>query len=309
LKKLHPEWHKQRALLVAFPHQNSDWVAYLPEIEAFYVSFIKTVAIYQKCIVLCDDIERVSNLLGSLDNIELKLIATNDTWIRDYGPIADCDFGFNGWGLKFASNHDNSVNQKLFANLRVKNMILEGGSIDYNGDGVVLTTSQCLLESNRNPAWNRKKIERKLKQYLGIKSVVWLENGYLAGDDTDSHIDTLARFIDTKTIVYTQCSDESDEHFEALKKMEDELIGSGFALIALPLPQPNYYGDERLPATYCNFVFVNDAVIVPTYDEPNDAIVLDIFKKHFPQRDIIGLDSRVLIRQHGSIHCASCNLF
>lgn len=307
--RLQAEWEKQKALLVAYPHQKSDWAYCLDEIEEFYNQFIQTVSRYQECIVLCDSVEIFQQKVKANPNIKAIEIQTNDTWIRDYGPIGEYDFGFNGWGLKFASNFDNQVNRKLFASLKTKNMILEGGSIDLNGKGVMLTTSECLLEANRNPQWDRKKIDKKLKSLFDLEHIIWLENGFLQGDDTDSHIDTLARFVNPSTIAYVQCENSEDIHYKALSKMEQELQQTGFDLIPLPLPRPQFFDGERLPATYCNFVFINGAVIVPTYGEANDKKVLDVFKSLYPKRDIIGLDSRVLIRQHGSIHCASCNLF
>ena len=309
MKKFKAQWKKQSELLVTFPHNYGDWANHIDEIEEFYLNLIDIVSKYQTCTVLCDDIKRVKNLVAMNKNIQLVQIKTNDTWIRDYGPIANYNFSFNGWGLKFASNLDNQVSKKLFPRLKSKNMILEGGSIDFNGKDTLLTTSRALLEANRNPAWSKKKIEKKLKKYLKVKKVIWIENGLLLGDDTDGHIDTLARFVAKDKIVYTKCYDQKDEHYEQLQAMEKELIQTSYELIALPLPKAKYLNGYRLPATYCNFVILNGAVIVPLYGEKNDKIVLDIFKVLFPKRDIVGLDANVLIYQHGSIHCATCNIF
>jgi agmatine deiminase len=168
-----------------------------------------------------------------------------------------------------------------------------------------------MLEKNRNPKLSQKHIEKKLIQYLGAKKVLWLNNGVLEGDDTDSHIDTLARFVDTDTIVYQSCDDEDDSHFEELKKMEKELKsftqlnGKPFKLIALPWIKAKYDQEDRLPATYANFLIINGAVLVPTYDDSNDCLALKIFKKAFPKRDIIGINCNTLIRQHGSLHCVT----
>jgi agmatine/peptidylarginine deiminase len=309
MSKLKAQWKKQDSVLVTFPYIYSDWYEEVEEVEDFYVELIDVLSRYQTCIVLCNDIKRAKNKIIMNKNIQLVSLPTNDTWIRDYGPIGSYSFGFNGWGLKFSSDLDNGVAKRLFPYLKEKNMILEGGSIDYNGSGVLLTTAKCLLQSNRNPAWSKKKIEKKLRKYFDLKKIIWIENGYLAGDDTDSHIDTLARFVDKDSIVYMKCYDQSDEHYEELSAMEDELKKTKYNLIALPLPSAKYYKGERLPATYCNFVIINGAVVVPSYGDPNDNIVIDMFKELFPKRDIVSIDATVLIHQHGSIHCATCNIF
>jgi agmatine deiminase len=190
--------------------------------------------------------------------------------------------------------------------------VLEGGSIESDGSGTILTTTQCQLSPNRNPHLNQKEIEKKLKKWLGAKRVLWLKNGYLAGDDTDSHIDTLVRFCNETTIAYVACTDESDEHFTALKEMVKELRnfktddGNPYNLIALPMPDACFDADgDRLPATYANFLIVNGAVLVPTYDVPQDELALAQIKKAFPTRKVLGIDCKPLILQHGSLHCVT----
>ncbi len=189
--------------------------------------------------------------------------------------------------------------------------ILEGGAIESNGSGLILTTSTCQHNKNRNKTLNSKEITKKLKEVLGAKEILYLHHGYLAGDDTDSHIDTLARFIDEKTIMYVACNDKEDEHYKELKLMEDELKNIAYThnirLIKLPMTDTIYYEDERLPATYANFLFVNGAVLVPTYGVRQDADVLKIFRQTFKERDIVGIDCSTLIKQHGSLHCVSMN--
>jgi agmatine deiminase len=194
-------------------------------------------------------------------------------------------------------------------------LILEGGSIESDGKGTILTTAECLLNPNRNPHLSRQEIEEELLSLLGAEEVLWLENGYLAGDDTDSHIDTLARFAPDDTILYVACDDPDDEHFESLKAMREELEtfrtrdDKPYRLLPLPWPQARHdENGQRLPATYANFLVINGAVLVPTYDDPSDATALKIIAKAFPGRKIIGIDCLPLIEQHGSLHCVTMQM-
>ncbi|WP_281951425.1 agmatine deiminase family protein [Nitrosophilus kaiyonis] len=314
--RLPAEWEKQKALLISYPHENSDWQPYLNEIREFYDEFINIVKKYQNLIILSPE---PLNIKTSKSDFEVKIIKvkTNDTWVRDYGPISVeisksdfelKDFTFNGWGLKYSANYDNLVNRRVFHTKKI-GFVLEGGSIDSNGEGVLLTTSKCLLEENRNPHLSKEEIETKLKNFFGLKKVLWLNHGFLEGDDTDSHIDMLARFVAPNKIVYITCDDKDDIHYDELKKMEKELKRYGFDLIPLPFVSPKYFNNKRLPASYANFVIINSAVIVPTYNDTNDKEALKIFKKLFSNRDIIGLDSSTLIKEHGSIHCSCMNIF
>ena len=314
------EWEAQESVMLVFPHQKSDWRCCLKEIEDSYKELISAVSKYQKCLVLCSDIEKTKKRLSCLSskNIELIEVKTNDTWIRDYGAIdlicgdevISVDFRFNGWGEKFDATLDNMVNRTLynkgvFTNrLLEEDFILEGGSIDTNGRGVLLTTKKCLLNRNRNRA-DKEYIENYLKNRLYIDKIIWLEHGFLIGDDTDSHIDTLARFLDEKTIAYVKCYDKKDEHYNELQMMESELKKSGFDLVPLPLPHPIFYNNKRLPATYLNFLFINGAVLIPTYNNPYDKEVLDFFGNFYKDKDIIPIDSTIFIREHGSIHCST----
>ena len=205
------------------------------------------------------------------------------------------------------------VNKKLFEHFETKleeiDLILEGGSIDFNGDGVMLTTTECLLNDNRNRL-SKDELEIKLKDLFGLNKIVWLNHGFIKGDDTDSHVDTLARFIDKNTVAYAACYDKSDEHYEELNLMKQELEAAGFNLVALPLPKPVIYEGKRLGATYCNFIFINGAIIVPTYgDKEADEYAINALKSALPNKDIIGVDSRVFIRQNGSLHCSSQNRY
>ena len=314
------EWEDQELLMLSIPHINSDWAEYLDEILDSYEELVRVVSNYQKVLLIAPnsgDFDRFKKY----KNCEFLQIDTDDTWIRDYGAIdvnlgdeiISYDFKFNAWGGKFSSSKDNALNKKLFEHfggtLEDVDLILEGGSVEFNGDGVMLTTSECLLNDNRNNL-SKFELENRLKNLFGLKKIIWLEHGFIKGDDTDSHIDTLARFISPNTIAYAACDDESDEHFVELNLMKKELESSGFELIALNLPKPVYYNDRRLGATYCNFIFINGALIVPTYgDKIADEKAINSLKKALPNRDIIGVDSRVFIRQNGSLHCSSQNRF
>ncbi|MDR1007244.1 MAG: agmatine deiminase family protein [Campylobacteraceae bacterium] len=325
MKRLFAEWEQQSSLLLVLPHKNSDWLPYLDEILFAYREFIKTASLYQHCVILCANKTDAEKLLANIDNITLIELPTNDTWIRDFGAIdiedkdeiISYDFTFNAWGGKFESVLDNMVNQKLYNNGYMKSrlvnvpFVLEGGSIDSNGEGILLTTSKCLLEENRNPNLNKYEIDIKLKELFGLKRIIWLEHGFLRGDDTDSHVDTLARFITKDTIAYTVCEDKEDEHFDELKKMQMQLKSTGFNLLPLPLPNAVFYEGKRLPATYANFVFVNGAVLVPAYsgNTENNSKVQKLLKSVLPNHEIVGVDASVFIRQYGSLHCASINRF
>ena len=317
------EWEAQEALIVVFPPKKSDWEHSIKEIHQTYLEFISQIARFQKCMVICEDKKTLATALPSLQNIELIEMPTNDTWIRDFGGInvykngkrQTYDFIFNAWGNKFEASMDNGITQRLFdegylvGKLKTFDFVLEGGSIDSNGHGVMLSTAYCLFEENRNPELSKKKIKKTLMKLFGLKELIILKHGALMGDDTDSHIDTLARFIDKKTIAYVKCYDKKDEHYKELKKMEKELKKTGFDLVPLPLPSAKYFNNHRIPATYMNFVLINDAVLVPTYSDIYDEEVLKTFARHFPEREIVGIESSILIREHGSLHCASMNVY
>lgn len=306
MNKMPAQWEEQECLVLSLPHENTDWSDYLQDIQKAYENFIKEVQNFQPCVVVNQDIK----------------IPTNDTWIRDYGAIDIYHdnklfankFNFNAWGKKFKYNLDNEVATKLHKdffheNLIYHDLVLEGGSIDTNGKNVLLTTSKCLLNKNRNPKLSKEKIEEKLKDIFGFQKIIWLENGHIVGDDTDSHIDTLARFISEDTIAYMKSYDTKDIHHESLNKMQKELEKTNFNLIALPMPQAIYHENKRLPATYTNFIFVNNGLIVPIYNVKEDEEVLEILQKALPTRKVVGVDASVFIRQGGSLHCASINRF
>jgi len=272
MRYLPPEWHKQRAVLMAFPHKNTDWADNLKSALSPFIRIAQAIAYKEPVYIICDNKEEISNLFCYTTNMSFIEIPTNDTWIRDYGYISIIennevkllDFVFDGWGGKFEASLDNSVNKILHQKgymgttpLESIDFVLEGGSIESNGKGIILTTSKCLCNPNRNGGLNKKEVEERLKEYLGAKKILWLDHGYLAGDDTDSHIDTLARFVSSDTIVYIECSDKEDEHYFKLNEMKKELEklrdidNNLFNLIPLPLPSPKFdKNGNRLPATY-----------------------------------------------------------
>ena len=283
-----------------------------------------------------------------MERVHIYEMETNDTWARDHGPITLVlkqksntwmtpikllDFKFNGWGEKFRWEKDNDITRQLYyqaafnANLENhKGFVLEGGSIESDGKGTLFTTSQCLLAPHRNQPFTQQNIDHQLKNFFHLKRVVWLDHGNLVGDDTDGHIDTIVRVAPHDTLLYIGCDDPTDEQYDDFLALEAQLKGLftwegyPYRLIKLPMPDPIYdEGDclstdrqskgDRLPATYANFLILNHAVIYPTYGQPEkDEEARKQIQTAFPDREIIGLDSRTIIRQHGSIHCLTMQL-
>ena len=325
------EWAAQSAVLLSWPHINTDWAYMLDEVKSCFYEIAKAiVAGNELLIVVTPEPDAVKKQLQDIDNGNIRYVEmpTNDTWARDFGAIsvfengerAIIDFKFNAWGLKFAADKDNLINSNLydagFFNAGYRNalsFVLEGGSIESDGKGTILTTEECLLSKNRNGSLDKAGIETELSRYLGAKHFLWLSHGALAGDDTDSHVDTLARLCDENTIAYVKCDDVNDEHYEGLAAMEAELKefrtmdGKPYNLVALPMADAVYDEDGmRIPATYANFLIMNNRVLVPIYNQQEkDAEALGILSKVFPGRDIIGIDCNALIKQHGSLHCVT----
>lgn len=327
------EWYEQSMIQLTWPHEGTDWAYMLHEVEECFCRLAHEISSRQHLLIVTPDPKAVQEKLEkqdvSLDNISWACVKTNDTWARDHSFITLLDaqgtphlldFCFNGWGMKFPANLDNQINRALrdtdllhgeYHNR--KSFVLEGGSIESDGQGTLLTTAECLFSPNRNDSMNPQEIETSLKDTLGASRVLWLHHGYLAGDDTDSHVDTLARLCPDDTIVYVQCLDKNDEHYEELKLMEKELSDfrtlSGFPYRLLPLPMPDaVYDDEgeRLPATYANFLIMNDVVLYPTYQQPaHDVEARRVLGEAFPGREIVGVDCSPLIKQHGSLHCVT----
>ncbi len=305
-----PEWEKQEFIQLVFPHKNTDWECCLKDAVNTFSEIAYAIAQYEKVLICYEDENTISHLKHK--NFIFRKIQNNDTWARDFGAISVkkensiklLDFKFNGWGLKFPANLDNQISRTLFHIDKSYNFVLEGGSIDTNGK-TLLTTSKCLLEPNRNYPLTKEEIDDFLKKELFVDEIIWLNHGFLEGDDTDSHIDTLARFVNENTIVYCKCNNKNDIHYKELAKMEEELKKTGFDLIPLPLPKPKIWENHRLPATYANFLIINDAVLLPVYDDSKDRYVYDLFCEIFPNRNIIPINANTLIKQHGSIHCVT----
>ncbi|MDD4103139.1 MAG: agmatine deiminase family protein [Kiritimatiellae bacterium] len=325
------EWETQDGVQLTWPHAGTDWCGMLDEVTPCFVAIAREIAVRERLLIVCHDVDAVRGQLGvdvNFANVRFCVLPSNDTWARDHaalsvfenGEPALCDFAFNGWGLKFAANLDNLITRRLvqagvFAQevrcRQLLGLVLEGGSVESDGQGTILTTEACLLSPNRNGYETRYEAEVFLRQTLGAQRVLWLRHGHLAGDDTDSHIDTLARFCTPNTIAYVSCDDPGDEHREALKKMEQELLdfrtleGRPYALVPLPMAEPVFEDCQRLPATYANFLIINGAVLMPTYASPKDAVARERLQQAFPDREIVGIDCRPLIRQHGSLHCVT----
>ena len=325
------EWEQQQAIQLTWPHADSDWQPWIDRIESVFINLVTAISQYQAVMVACHPscFERVKNDLAEIKAVTLYPIASNDTWARDHGPISQyqqgqlrlLNFIFNGWGSKYGANLDNQITEQLsqqnaFAATELVSCdwILEGGSIESDGQGTCLTTSRCLLNPNRNSQLSQADLEQHLAS-IGFDRTLWLTEGYLAGDDTDAHIDTLARFCSTDTIAYVQCLDSEDIHYQPLLAMEQQLQQfktrkkQNYRLVPLPLPSPCYNRDgDRLPATYANFLMINGAVLVPTYNVKEDKIALEIIQNLFPTRDIIGIDCRTVIEQFGSLHCLTMQI-
>ncbi|MCO5231238.1 MAG: agmatine deiminase family protein [Chitinophagales bacterium] len=328
-RRLPAEWEKQSAVQLTFPHKNSDWAPYIEQVIPCFIAIAESISQFQKVLIVCDNLSEVKSYLQHIPEEQILFveIPSNDTWARDHGAITIeedgdltlLDFIFNGWGLKFAADKDNLINYQLFEKEIFKTnalfkvgMVLEGGGIESDGKGIIMTTSACQLSPNRNPHLNTDDIEENFKELFGAEKVLWLNHGYLAGDDTDSHIDTLARFCNEQTIAYVKCKDEKDEHFEELKAMEDELKSFTnlnnipYQLVELPMPDACYDEEgKRIPATYANFTIINEAVLVPIYGVQQDEEALSIIQTIFPDRKVIGINCFPLILQHGSLHCVT----
>lgn len=333
-----PEWAPQSGVMLTWPHQQTIWADMLDDIDAVYVQVVKAIAAREQVIITCYDATHrahIKTLLTqaavALANVHCYIAPSDDVWVRDHGPItviqneAPCmlDFTFNGWGNKYPAAQDNEITRTLakqhaFGQTPVKTLplVLEGGGIEVDGHGTLLTTSSCLLSPQRNPHLSKPDIEKQLKQVFGVERILWLDHGYLAGDDTDGHIDTLARFVDPHALCYIRCNDPADEHYDALKCMEAQLAtfkdyqGSPYRLIPLPWPRARYaaYDGRRLPATYANFLLINGAVLAPVYDDPADAEALAVLSACFPDRDIIPIDGLPIIQWYGSVHCMTMQL-
>ncbi|MDU7692802.1 MAG: agmatine deiminase family protein [Helicobacter sp.] len=352
--RLYAEWEKPKKIILVLPSSNSDWNETLDAIHENYRRILKAISSYCEILLCFSGDQKSLHFIETLDmpNVKSLLIANNDTWVRDFAPICIqkdgetlfLDFGFNGWGLKYPANFDNLFSRKLkelgeISNIKTLDLILEGGSIESDGNGVLLTTN-CLLNPNRNPHKSKQEITNALKKYLGVQKILWLKHGALLGDDTDAHIDTLARFLDPNTIAYIKCEDPLDPHFVGLSKMEEELRrfktldNKKYDLVPLPLPkiyekinrknatntimygqgekerrqQGEGQGDQgrRLAASYANFLIIKEVLFLPIYGVSEDELAIKALSKFYKVIPIKCLD---LIYQNGSLHCATAPLY
>jgi len=332
--RLPAEWEPQSAVLIAWPNADTDWADRLGEVEETYIALVAAITRFQDAIVCVadDDVEayaraRLSSARIDMSKVRFVEAPYDDTWLRDSGPItlreADgfrlLDFRFTGWGGKFDASQDDLLVERLTdAGLFLKSsrqsidFALEGGAIDTDGEGTLLTTWQCLRE--RHPDASREELTAKLADWLRQDRVLWLDHGYLEGDDTDAHVDTLARFAPDDAIVFQACDDTSDSHYAELKAMADEIAalrtkdGKPYRLFPLPWAQPIVDDGRRLAASYANFLIVNGAVLMPAYGDAADAQAQAVLAQAFPDREIVPVPCRSLIWQNGSLHCVTMQL-
>ena len=337
------EWEPQSLVMLTWPHQATDWVPYLKDITETYMQMADAITRHEPIVIATPHPITVGAMLSGrltaeqMTRVYISFCKTNDTWARDHGPITlrsedgkltMLDFRFNGWGEKFEAALDNKVTRTLHEDGAFDtelsgtprladndDMVLEGGSIESDGKGTVFTTECCLMAPNRNQPMDRNEIEEELRYRLKAKRIVWLKHGRLEGDDTDGHIDTIVRLAPDDTLLYNKCTDMEDEQYADFKALEDELKalrtekGTPYRLIPLPQPDAIYEDNERLPATYANFLIINGAVLVPMYAQPEkDREACEAIGRAFPDREIMPIDSRTIIRQHGSIHCCTMQI-
>ena len=328
------EWEPHAATWLSWPHKEESWPGNFAPIPGVWVEIVRALAPHEHVNILVNDAAAATTVRGLLDQaqvaaraVSLHLIPTNDAWARDHGPtfitrqvdgrgeLAAIDWIYNAWGGKYPPwDADDVVPEKIAPLLGIPlfqpGIVLEGGSIDVNGCGALLTTEACLLNPNRNPQLNRGQIEQYLKDYLGVRHLLWLGDG-IVGDDTDGHIDDLARFIDPSTVVTVLESNPGDENYdrlqenyERLRRMSDQ-DGRALRVLTLPMPAPVYHEEHRLPASYANFYVANGVVLVPVFDDPHDAAALRTLQDAFPQRRIVGIQSRALVWGLGAFHCVT----
>lgn len=328
------EWEPQSAVLVAWPNADTDWAERLGEVEETYIALVAAIVRYQPVLICVadDDVQAYARARLSSARIDMARVhfieaPYDDTWLRDSGPISLrdgdgfrlLDFRFTGWGGKFDASQDDLLVERLtemgtFSN-SVRQSIdfaLEGGAIETDGAGTLLSTWQCLHE--RHPQASREEITAKLAGWLQQDRVLWLDHGYLEGDDTDAHIDTLARFAAPDAIVYQGCDDPTDSHYPELQAMAAELAalrtrdGQPYRLFVLPWAQPVMDENRRLAASYANFLIINGAVLMPAYGDAADARAQAVLAQAFPDREIVPVPCRSLIWQNGSLHCVTMQL-
>jgi agmatine/peptidylarginine deiminase len=336
-RRLPAEWEAQAAVMLTWPHDQGDWAPVLDAVEPVFTAIAVAITRHQDLLVNCADADHAERIRARLmargvpeQRLFLSLTPSDDTWARDHGPLAVSvndhprllDFRFNGWGDKYPAARDDAITRRLAASgwfgrtpVESLELVLEGGSIDSDGERSLLTTTACLLHPQRNPQYPRPAIEARLQALFGVERILWLEHGCIEGDDTDGHIDMLARFASPTTIIYQQCDEPEYRCYAELQAMEQELRafrdadGRPYRLVGLPWPQPKTDADgARMPASYANFLLINGAVLMPTYRDPADALAARRLQACFPDRELTGIDCLPLIAQHGSLHCLTMQI-
>lgn len=333
---LPPEWAPQTSVMLTWPRRDGDFARHFEAVEQNFVAIAVAIARHENLHVnVAEDAPGLAARLvaAGVPNERLRVYAipNDDVWARDHGPITvvrdgrllHLDFTFNGWGGKFPAERDNALTSRLLtvnawnAPVETVDFVLEGGAIEVDGEGTLLTTERCLLAPTRNPKLDKAGIEKVLKEKFGVSRILWLKHGDLLGDDTDGHIDTIARFCDAETITYQGCEDLNDPHYADLAAMAEELAalrtaeGKPYKLVPLPLPAAMHDPDDgrRLPAGYANFLIINGAVLVPVYgDAKNDPVALERLRPCFPGREVVPIECKALIHQYGSLHCVTMQI-
>jgi len=328
------EWEPHAATWLSWPHKEASWPGNFAPIPGIWVEMVRALAPHERVNILVNDAGMEAEVRARLragdvplDNVALHDMRTDDAWARDHGPtfvtreidgrreLAAVDWIYNAWGGKYPPwEHDDAVPKQVAALLGIRRfepgIVLEGGSIDVNGRGTLLTTEACLLNPNRNPHLSRAQIEQYLRDYLGVRHILWLGDG-IVGDDTDGHIDDLTRFVDPTTVVTVLEDNPRDENYDRLRanharlqRMTDQ-DGRPLRIATLPMPAPVYYEEQRLPASYANFYIGNGVVLVPIFDDPHDAAALQTLGAFFPGRRVIGIDARAMVWGLGAFHCVT----
>lgn len=329
------EWEGQSAVLIAWPHAETDWAQRLGDVEETYIALVAAITRFERAVICVADEDlqtyaeaRLRSARIDMDKVRFVAAEYDDTWLRDSGPItlrrADggfrlLDFRFTGWGGKFEASRDDQLvgvlhGAGLFRDAEVRSIdfALEGGAIDTDGAGTLLTTWQCLHE--RHPQRSRESLSADLADWLAQDRVLWLDHGYLEGDDTDAHVDTLARFAGPDAIVFQSCDDPADSHYAELQAMGAEIAalrqtnGQPYRLFPLPWAEPILDEGRRLAASYANFLIVNGGVLMPAYGDPADARAQAVLAEAFPDHEIVPVPCRALIWQNGSLHCITMQL-
>ena len=327
------EWEPQAATWFSWPHNKETWPGKFEPIPGVFTGIVKTLAQYQHVNInvvddgMMEDVrERLRGAGVPASQFTLYKIPTNDSWCRDHGPafvvnpdatepLAIIDWGYNAWGGKYPPFDQDDIVPSRIAEVRQlpvfhPGIIMEGGAIDVNGEGCLLTSRSCLLNKNRNSALTQEEIEEYLREYYNVEKILWVDEG-IAGDDTDGHIDDSARFVNPHTIVAVVENNPADENHAILQRNLitlqglTDLKGNHFRIVELPMPSPLYFNDQRIPASYANFLIANNVVLVPTFQDANDPIAIEILQREFQDRSVLGIDCVDLAWGLGTLHCIS----